>query len=582
MKFFHVYNEKCFKGLEKNGLINKDTGFKMQHAFSVPENMQFNTYAAEGTPLFDLIKSGNYPFYVDRIAGGITYYPYKFDKRLIGKYREMLGDWFLGFQLHESGSNRRFSDWHSIISAMGSKGPYDVEKLKKAIRSSYAKTPDGEPLYNPSHDSPEFYAKLKYSETYSEFLAEMKDMFCRRMEETDGNILPCDSFYLLPKLQHEVGMKTFMPEVGSQIPFMRIAVATARGAARSYGRTWGSYYECWRMSLSPLRFSMPCFNSGSGNEWYLNQQIHPDDFTSYGANGGSSRLLQNRIYYHALMSGADYFSEEWGLNCSYTDMETFELSPYGQVKKDFIKAAENIRDIQAVTPFAIVLPTDYVCVEIPEPFEVEVFANYKVGHHRDLYMRSPLSESEKEYFGHIEDVLKLIYEPSGESYGNEGHILTNSRFGDFFDIIYSDVDESALSRYEYLIDATKDGSFLRSKADKGYKILDSSDIEALEAEIHRLEKDCLPCIVDGLHWLVSMDKNGNNYLTVFNNEGNERDETYGDTVDRNADRTVKVSFRNEAELLKIQGSDNGFKIEKLDPCNYLVTVPAAGFAVMTF
>ena len=232
--------------------------------------------------------------------------------------------------------------------------------------------------------------------------------------------------------------------------------------------------------------------------------------------------------------------------------------------------------------FAIVLPTDYVCVEIPEPFEVEVFANYRVGHHRDLYMRSPLNGSEKEYFGHIEDVLKLIYEPNGENYGNEGHVLTNSRFGDFFDIIYSDVDESALSRYEYLIDATKDGSFLRSKADKGYKILDSSDIEALEAEIHRLEKDCLPCVVDGLHWLVSRDKNGNNYLTVFNNEGNERDETYGDTVDRNADRTVKVSFRNEAGLLKIQGSDNGFKIEKLDPCNYFVTVPAAGFAVMTF
>ena len=43
-----------------------------------------------------------------------------------------------------------------------------------------------------------------------------------------------------------------------------------------------------------------------------------------------------------------------------------------------------------------------------------------------------------------------------------------------------------------------------------------------------------------------------------------------------------IAFRNEAELLKIQGSDNGFKIEKLDPCNYLVTVPAAGFAIFEY
>ena len=48
MKFFHVYNEKCFKGLEKNGLINKDTGFKIQHAFSVPEELKFNKFAAKG------------------------------------------------------------------------------------------------------------------------------------------------------------------------------------------------------------------------------------------------------------------------------------------------------------------------------------------------------------------------------------------------------------------------------------------------------------------------------------------------------------------------------------------------------
>ena len=575
MKFFHVYNEPCFKGLEINGMINRDTGFKIQHAFSVPPEMQFNAYAAEGTPLFSLIKNGNYPFYVDRIAGGIQYYPYQFDKKLIHTYADLLGDWFLGFQLHENGSNRRFSDWNTIVNRMGSRGPYDVEKLKEAMKSGTAKMPDGSPLYELSHDTPEFYAKSRYSETYGEYIDEITDMFRRRMDETCGKILPCDSFYQMPKIQHELGMKTFMPEVGGQIPMMRIEIAAARGAARSYGKTWGAYYECWRLSL-PLSFSMPCFNTTKINEWYLDQDL------TMGPNGGSSRLLQNRIYYHALMSGADYFSEEWGLNCSYTDMSTYALSPYGRVKKDFIRAAETLRGMQAITPFAIVLPKDYVCIEIPEPFETKAYAEYKLGNHRDVYMRSPLNASEKTYFGHIEDVLKLIYEPFGERYGNEGHTLTNSRFGDFFDIIYADADDSVFDHYDYLIDATKDGTFMKKHADKRWKILDSADLSALEYRIHELERECLPCTVDGLHWLISTDENGVRYLTLFNNEGNERDDRLGDIIDRNADRTVKVTFCEECSPKKIQGSDVGFKIEQENPKTFRITVPAAGFAVLTF
>ena len=53
MKFFHVYNEDCYKGLEKNGLLNKDTGFKIQHAFSVPERLKFNEFAKTGSTLYN-------------------------------------------------------------------------------------------------------------------------------------------------------------------------------------------------------------------------------------------------------------------------------------------------------------------------------------------------------------------------------------------------------------------------------------------------------------------------------------------------------------------------------------------------
>ena len=48
MKFFHVYNEQFNEGLEKNGLLNKDSGFKVQHDFPMPEDAKFNVIAAKG------------------------------------------------------------------------------------------------------------------------------------------------------------------------------------------------------------------------------------------------------------------------------------------------------------------------------------------------------------------------------------------------------------------------------------------------------------------------------------------------------------------------------------------------------
>ena len=64
MKFFHVYNEQFFEGLTKNGLLNEDSGFKIQHAFPVPDEFKFNRFAARGTKLHKLIKDKKIPFYI--------------------------------------------------------------------------------------------------------------------------------------------------------------------------------------------------------------------------------------------------------------------------------------------------------------------------------------------------------------------------------------------------------------------------------------------------------------------------------------------------------------------------------------
>ncbi len=577
MKFFHVYNEECFKGLEKNGLINKDTGFKIQHVFRLQSHMKFNELAAKDGKLYNLLKEGNYPFYVDRIAGGTTYHKYDFSSELIHEYENLLGDWFLGFQLHESGSNRRQSDWRNMIEAMGSKGPYDLETLREKMLSPIAKMPDGTRLCGFFMDGPEYYANQVYAETYEEFIEEMKDMFSRRMEEVDGFILPCDSYYLATKLQEELGMRTYMPEVGCQIPLMRIAVSLARGMAKASGKTWGTYYECWR-EVPGIGYCMPVYNDYPLNEWYAKPLPGMDDFWSRGENGGSSRLLQNRIYYYTLMSGADYFSEEWGLNCSYSDMQEFTLSSYGETKKTFINSALDLQGVQAKVPFAIVLPKRYSCIELPD-----IFTAYEIGNHSKTYLDSPLSDADQKYYGHLEDVLKLFFARStADIVGNEGHVITNSRFGDLFDIIYEDASDDALKKYDYLIDATAEGTFAKAKSGKGLAILESGNIEKLEAEVRSLIQEVMPCYVDGLCWLVSTDEKGRRFLTIFNNEGNERSLEVGDIIHAEADAKVKITFKEPVNLKVYKEAPKAIQIEKIDDCSYWATIPAAGFAVIEF
>ena len=578
MKFFHVYNEECIKGLEKNNLLNKDSGFKIQHDFPVPVHLLFNQFAAKGSKLYNLVKENHIPLYIDRIAGGSTYFPYTFDKSLIEEYRDLLGDSFLGFQLHESGSNRRLSEWPNVIRAMGSKGPYDLAELKQRFMSSYRTSADGTRLSRLGHDTLEYFATLKYAETIPAFLAEMRELFQRRLDDTSNNILAVDSYYLFTRMQDQMGIRTFMPEVGAQICLMRQAVALARGMAQNAGKTWGTYYECWRADLDEnekISCSMPCYNLDPINEWYLTQEIHPDDFTTHGQNGGSSRLLQERIYYHSLMSGADYLAEEWGLNCSYTDMQTFDLSPYGKLKKDFIDRALELQGVKSVTPFAIVLPKEYECVFVPNPFEVHEF-----GVHNDRYMDVPLTPEEKDFFGHIEDVLKLFFARNGKTFGTERHVLNNSRYGDVADIIYEDASDKTFDRYEYLIDASPDGRF--AKAHPARKVVESGDFAKLTHDMDTLIAQIMPIYADGLHWLVSTDSKGRRFLTVFNNEGNQRTTADGDVINHKFDQKITITLNVPGELRIFKDAREEIHLKKTGENTYCATVSAADFVIFAF
>ena len=85
-----------------------------------------------------------------------------------------------------------------------------------------------------------------------------------------------------------------------------------------------------------------------------------------------------------------------------------------------------------------------------------------------------------------------------------------------------------------------------------------------------------------MHWIVSNGLDGKRYLGIFNNEGNNRDLELGDVIDPRAEKRVKVTFKEKAQLKVVRSFSDGIKIEKIDDQNWYVTVPGAEFVLLTY
>ena len=80
----------------------------------------------------------------------------------------------------------------------------------------------------------------------------------------------------------------------------------------------------------------------------------------------------------------------------------------------------------------------------------------------------------------------------------------------------------------------------------------------------------------------SVDENGQKYLTIFNNEGNERFLDRGDVLDHGMDTWVNVTFKQNPNIRVIASSGEDIRICKESDSSYRVHIPAAGFAVLAF
>jgi len=532
--FFEAYMPECWDGLVKRGFIRPGTGLRYCQNKMLEDDQKFNILAAEGGKFHRLVKEMDCPMYIDRLQGGCYIDEYPYDRKLLAHYRQLLGDKFYGFQMHEWMSNL-MTDFGKI--RRGNIDEWNEEQITAAIRAQYPV----KYLFLEAMTAGEF-AEAGNVSTAEEFFALSRRLYRKRLDEV-GQLVPCDSYAMAFKLELENGARHIMPEVGAQTPDSRLQIAYAHSISRSYGADFGVYYEPW--GGNP--FSACCYHRKERNEWNIGQ---PGDFPfqSQGENGGSSRSLQKRIFLYGYFSGAAFISEEWGMCNTFYDWEDFAVSPYGQVKLDFRRFTEDFPNVgRKMTPIAAVLPR-----------QLEVVAGI---HGSGDFCGYPLDEERSAALDRIKAGICRLFSQASPMVGSEAHSLINSPVPDAIALVHADAPD--LDRYDYLIDLTGDPAF--AAAHNNLIAIDDA-----EAVLERI----LPCRVEGgLHWMVNEKEDGGYYLIVFNHSGVVRSVAGGETVLPEAEAIARVMPKNGRQLTMLAGDAAIAREED----TYTLTVPGGGW-----
>ena len=95
----------------------------------------------------------------------------------------------------------------------------------------------------------------------------------------------------------------------------------------------------------------------------------------------------------------------------------------------------------------------------------------------------------------------------------------------------------------------------------------------------------MPVYVEGLPYVVSTNDKGERFVTIFNNEGNERDLAKGDIIHSEADKKVKITFKDSVNPTVVASSIYApvkIDIERIDDKSFNTTIPAARYAVIKY
>ncbi len=550
--FLHGYDPVLWRGYKENDLLGEHDGIRfVQDAFN-PEGKDFNSVAAKGGELWKIIAEEKRPLYIDRLQGGLQIYDYDFDEELLEEYRNLLGDKFLGFQMHEWMSNYQ-SDLLKCADVAAE--DWTAENISAAIYKAHP----CKPILLESMKLDEFIAGGKVKSA-DEFYNHITAMYKKRVKKY-RDLVACDSGYIMYPFEAENGANMIMPEIGgASYKGVILSMSFARAVTKAYGIKFGAYYEPW----GGKPFSACMYQPDGRNEWFLDK-ASAFPYKTGGATGGSSRSNQWRIYLYSYLSGVEYISEEWGAYNTFCDPDCHTLSEYGEVKKRFIDFTRKYSDIgEKVAPIAVVLPNS---------LPTYVIAGYEESHtgdHPDTLYRFPVDAQRGEMLSKIKKGVNFIFRRASQMLGSETKGLINSLVPDAVDML-NEGDGKALNGYKYLVDLTCDPEFAKKH-----------DNIILPEEVPEKLAQLLPCEVEGgLHYLLNKREDGRYYLTVFNHSGIVRTIEDGEYGLPEAAVTANITFKSEFADKTLTLLEGDGELEKIDG-KYSITLPAGGFAFMEF
>lgn len=516
MIIIHNYYPTYTKKLIELGMAQKGDGFKITHCFATKPEMLFNTVAQRDGELYGIVRDYGSCFYIDRLQGGSYFFDYPFSKELMHMYDELTGGNFLGLQLHELAETRTY-DWNRIKTQLKEQNlSWNEENIYEAVK----KVSCNKEYPHFSQGNAGEYASLTPPETVIDWYDDIEWVVKTRMDKWDGKIVNCDSCRLYARIEQDNNVALSFIEIGGLTPRMRLQYALRRGMSRARGKKWGVYLEPW----NDTDVTAYCFMKDNLNEW----NITKDDFVYFtaGPNGGTSMSLARRMMYCSLFAGSHYFSEEWGQANTFYDWESFELSPYGKIKKDFFEFSRAFENVKATIPCAFVLPKEYKIFPI---------------HHELTYTNNV---TEGDYFEFSNRMNKLFSNDS--TLGYEDKYLTCGKYGSVFDIIYDDSYETPEDEYDVLIDFS--GKFV----DKSDKAVDGFDNSAVNQKLDDFFKDYLPFenSSNGDIDYMLFENDGKKYCCFLNHNGITKDVENGERVNPDAELALNISFK-DADVMEV-------------------------------
>lgn len=351
--FLHSYEAtgRYWRGLEKAGLIRPHTGIRFVNSPFGDDSYRFNDGAHVNGELYKIIETEKRPLVIDRLVGGGPYPDYELDSHLLKSCDELLGDRFLGAQLHEVVCNVG-NDWMRLLMADPDcrDRPIDSDTLR-----SYLNGHDS--LHWLEQGKPESYAGRSFPKSIETFWEETIAAARRHRGRVAGLFCYCEGSAWGELAFHSIyreGARWCVAEVGPWASLnTQFTISALRGAAKAAGRPWGVSYAPW----GPR--GCTCFIPPEQNSWQAPHELLLNSGWLIGPEFGPSSALQRRLFFYSYLSGANALYEEWGAEDNLLDWDSGEISSYGKVTAELLDFQEANPDLGVpFTPVALVLDAD--------------------------------------------------------------------------------------------------------------------------------------------------------------------------------------------------------------------------------